>query len=190
MNTPAFLLIIFPISNIFFPNIGPVHCAHPALNILLPFSLEIVARRIVVHLPVPMFHIIFEISLKDAATFKDDLPFPLLLALHPVSLIRSIIHNILSNPMPEAILHLSLVCTVIRPFICPLPRDTVVGKFTRIDNSIGPSEDAFTTEQAVEKVPLVSISIFKGNFAGSIKTFPVDLAILRRGRYFSLPVLV
>ena len=190
MNTPTFLLIFLPISNIFLPDISPIHGAHPTLNILLPLSLEIVPRRIVVHLPIPMFHIIFEISLKDAATFKDDLPFPLFLALHPVSFIGSIIHHILSNSMPEPILHLSLICTVIRPFICPLPRDTIVGKLARINNSIGPSEDTFTTEKAIEKVPLVSISIFEGNFTRSIKTFPIDLTILRRCRYFSFPVLI
>jgi hypothetical protein len=64
MNTPAFLLVVFPISHILLSDICPVHSAHATLYIFPPFSFEVVAGRVVVHFAISVFHIVLEVALK------------------------------------------------------------------------------------------------------------------------------
>ena len=190
MNTPPLLLIIFPVSNIFLSNIAPVHGSHSTLNILSPFSFKIVSRWIVIHLSITMFHVIFEITFKNASTLKNNLTFSFFLAFNPITLISCIIDIVFPNTMTKTILYFALIIASIWPFISPLSSDTIISKLSLINNSIGPSECAFSAQQSIEEVPLISISIFKGNFSRSIETLTINFAILRRGSNFSLPFFV
>jgi hypothetical protein len=91
VHAPAFLLIIFPLSHIFLANICPVHGTHAALYVICPFSFEVVARGVIIHLSVAVLSVIFEITLKDTSTFEGDFSFTLFLAINPLALISCII---------------------------------------------------------------------------------------------------
>lgn len=146
MNTPSLLLVIFPISNIFFSDIRPVHCPHSTFYIGSPFPLKKITRRIVIHFPVTVLHIILEVTLEDTSTFKDDFSFALLFSINPISLIRSFINCILSVSMPKPVFDLALISTSIWPFVKAFSSDTIICKFSSVYNSISPSKSSLSAQ--------------------------------------------
>jgi len=100
MNTPSFLMIFVPLSNIFLSNIGPVHCSEALFFIKLPLSLKIISRWIIIHFSVTIFQIILKASLKYTAAFEDNFSLTMLFTLKPLTLISSFLDSILSNTMP------------------------------------------------------------------------------------------
>jgi hypothetical protein len=168
MDSPAFLVVVAPISNIFFANIRPVHSPHSAFLILFPFSLEEIAGRIVVHLTVALFHIIAEAALKDAATLKHYLTLSMLLSLQPLALINCLINAVLSIAMTQSVFDLAFVGAAIWPSVSSLPSDAIIGELTLVDNAIGPGEGALAIKKSVVEVTLISIAVLKSNFSRSI----------------------
>jgi hypothetical protein len=74
--------------------------------------------------------------------------------------------------------------------IFTLSSDAIVIKLTFIDDAIGPNKLPQPIKQAIKEVALVAIAIFEGDLSGSIEALAIDLAVLRRGGYLSLPVLI
>ena len=190
MNPPTFLLIIFPISNIFLTNVSPVHSSHSWFHVFFPLSFKVISRWIVVHLSVAMFHIIFEITFENTSTLEDYFPFALFFTLNPISFISSVIYNIFSDPMSQTIFYLTFIAAAIRPFVWTFTCNAIISELTRINNSICPCEGSLPAQKSIKKVAFVGIAIFEGNFAVSIETFSIDFAILWWGGYFAFPIFV
>jgi hypothetical protein len=109
-----------------------------------PLAFEKVARRVVIHLSIALFHVVLETSLEDTSAFEDDLSLPVLLTIKPISFIGRIINRVFACPMSQAIFDVSFVCTAIGPFVGSLPCNTIISKFSLVDDAVCPFEFSFT----------------------------------------------
>jgi hypothetical protein len=178
MHTPTFLLIIFPLSNIFLSDISPIHCSHSTFHILFPFSLEVISRRIVVHFSISIFHIIFEITFKDTTAFESYLTFALLLTLKPFTFISCIIDHIFTESMPQSIFYFSIVGTSIWPLVSTFACDSIISKLSVINDTICPYENSFSVQKSVVKLSFIFIPVLEGNLSWAIETLTIDFAVL------------
>lgn len=146
MDSPALLLIVAPVTYIFLSNIWPVHSSHTALLILLPFSLEEIARGVIVHLAVAFLHVISKTALENAAALEDNFAPAVLLPFHPLAFVSSIIDAVFASAMTKAVFDLPFIGASIRPAVRALACDTIVSELSLIDYAVGPSELAFAVE--------------------------------------------
>jgi len=144
MHTPTFLLIIFPLSDIFLSDICPIHSSHSTFHILLPFSLEVISRRIVIHFSISMLQVIFEITFKDTATLESYLTFTLFLTLKPFTLISCVIDHIFTKSVSQSIFYFSIVGTSIWPLVSTFACDSIIGKLSVINDTVCPDENSFS----------------------------------------------
>ena len=190
MDTPSFLLIIFPISYILLPDVSPVHSPHSALDIFLPLSFEIVAWRIVIHLSVSVFHIVFEIPLKYTSALEYDFSFALFFTIDPVTFVSCLIDCIFPNSVSESVLDFPLITAAVGPVVVTFASDTIISELSRVCDTIDPCKFTLSAEETVKKVTLVGVAVFEGYFSGSVETFTVYFAVLGGGGDLTLPWLV
>ncbi len=140
MCPPASLTVILPISWIFLSYINPIHGTIAFFKIINPFSFEIVAWRVVIHFSEAIFQIIFELSLKNAAAFENNLTITMLLPLLILALIGGLVNCIFPKPMSEAFLYFSLVRTLIRPSVNTSASYSIIFEISFVNYVIGPCE--------------------------------------------------
>lgn len=184
------LLIVFPLSRIFLPNVTPVHSAVPLLDIFFPQSFEVVPRGIVVHLTEAILHIALEAALKYAPALEDNLSFPVFFALKPAALVHSVIYRVLAMPMPKPITSLSFIDTPVWPAVHSFTSNPVVSEFPFVDDSICPGEFTLTAEQTIVEVAFVLVAVLEGDATQSVEAPPVNLRVLRRYGYLPGPALI
>lgn len=68
--------------------------------------------------------------------------------------------------------------------------DTIIGELAGVYDSIDPGEFALATEETIEEVTLVGISVFESDFTWAVETFSVDFTVLGRSGDLALPGLV
>jgi hypothetical protein len=144
VHTPAFLLIILPLSHVLLSDISPVHSAHPTLHILTPLSLEVISRRVVIHFSVSVLHVIFEVTFENTPTLESDFAFALFFALKPLPFVSCIINCVFTEAMPQTIFYLTLICTSVRPFIVAFSCDSIICKLSFINYAVGPDKNSFS----------------------------------------------
>ena len=190
VNSPPLLLVVLPVADVLFPDVGPVHGAHAALHVGLPVAFEVVTRGVVVHLAVAVLHVVLEAALKDASALELDLALPRLLPLSPLPLIGCVVDAVPPHSMSQSVPYLPVVATAVGPAVVPPPRDAVVSELSLVYDAVGPGEFALPVEQPVVKVAFVLVAVLECHFSWPVEALPVYFAVLGRGRYLPLPVLV
>lgn len=112
------------------------------------------------------------------------------LALQPLAFVGGVVDAVLPCPVPEPVLHFSLIGAAIGPLVGSLSRNAIIGEFSLIDYAVGPDELPLAIEQSIVEFSLVSISVLEGDLAWSVETLPVDLTVLRASGDLALPVVV
>lgn len=190
MDTPSMLVVVVPFPEIFLSQICPIHGSLPFFHIILPIALEIVTRWIIVHLALTVFKIILKISFKNASTLKNYFSFALFFSFLPFTFICRIIDLINTISVPEPIFYFSFINASIRPLIYSLASDSIISKLPFIHDSIGPSKFPSSIEKAIIKISFIAITVFKCNWSLAIQAFPINLWVLWRYWYSSLPIRV
>lgn len=190
MHPPTSLLVILPLSHILFSDICPVHSTHATLHILTPLSLEVISRRVVIHLPVSVLHIIFKITFKHTPTLESDFSFALFFTLKPLSFVSCVIDHVFTEAMSQPVFYLSFISTSIWPFVVAFSCDSIISKLSFINYAVGPNKNSFSVQESIIKFSLVFVAVLEGHFGWTIQTFTVNLAVLRRSGYLSLPILI
>lgn len=137
-----------------------------------------------------MLHIVFEVTLEDAAALEDDLSLSFFLAFSPVALINGLIDYVLPRSMAETVFNLALVAAAVGPLIVSLASDAIVDELSTVNDAICPGEGALTTEESVVEVAIVGVAVLEGDFSWSVEALAIDLAVLGGGGYLALPALV
>ena len=180
MNSPTLLLVVLPVTHIFLPYVSPVHSPHSAFHVRLPVAFKVVARWVVVHLAIPIFHVTLEAAFENAPALELYLAFARFLTFPPLAFISSIVNTVFTKSVSEAIFHLAIVAATIRPAVVSLPSNTVISEFPFVNYAICPGEFPLTVQEPVVKVSLVLVAVLKSHFPRPIQTLSVYLTVLRR----------
>ncbi len=146
MHTPAFLMVIFPFSDVFLSDICPIHGSLTFFLVILPFTFKVVSWRIVIHFSVPLLKVIFKGSFKNTSALKNYFAFARFFTLKPLAFVGGFFDRVFSKAVPESILNLSFINTTVRPSINPMSGNSVISKLALVLNTVAPNEFAFSVQ--------------------------------------------
>jgi hypothetical protein len=80
--------------------------------------------------------------------------------------------------MPQSIFYFPFIAAAVRPLIVSLSSYPIISKLAFVDDAVGPDEGAFSMEESIVELSIISVAVFEGDFGRSVETLAVYFTIL------------